>query len=133
MRRLIALAFAATLLTSTAALAQDTIVVELSGISAELAAQLNVDVADMPSTASLSSEFAAAVCGVAVADLQPTCVATTISAELLTVLEAGIGNGHGNSASNLAPGQKEGAARDAAPGQQDGAAQESAPGQVNQN
>lgn len=132
MRRLTALAFAATLLTSTAALAQDTIVVELSGVSAELAAQLNVDVADLPSTASLSSEFAAEVCGVAVADLQPTCVATTTSTELLTVVEAGISNGHGNSASNPAPGQQEGAAQDAAPGQQD-AAQESAPGQVKQN
>lgn len=139
MRRLSILAFAAGLLASSAALAQDTVVIELSGVRADLATQLNVGVGQVPDTVSLSTNFAAQVCGIEdPATLESVCTAVRITPELLTVLQASIGdgnngNGNNNSAREFAPGQQDGPAKDSAPGQQEGAAKDSAPGQVKKN
>ena len=137
MRKLVALSFATSLLLSGAALAQETIVVDLSGLRADLAGDLGIDADDVPGTITVSPEVAAEVCGIAVGDLSATCAAVFGSAELTAAIEAeldGDGNGNGNananSASEFAPGQQDGDAKDFAPGQQDGDAKDSAPGQL---
>lgn len=136
MRKLAILSFATSLLLSGAALAQETIVVDLSGISADLAAELGVDADAVPGTVTVSAEVAADVCGIAVEDLSATCAALSASADLVAAIEAdldgddGNGNGNGNSASQFAPGQQDGPAKDFAPGQQEGDAKDSAPGQL---
>lgn len=133
MRKLAVLSFATSLLLSGAALAQDTVVVDLSGIRTHIAGDLGIDVDDVPSTISLSAEAAAEVCGIAVGDLSATCAAISGSTELTAAVEAeldGNGNGNGNSAKEFAPGQQDGPAKDSAPGQQDGDARDSAPGQM---
>lgn len=132
MKKLAALALAATFLTSSAALAQEPIVVDLSAISADIASELNIDVDDVPGTISLSADAAAEACGLALADLQPTCVAVSATEDVLVLIEANDdenGKGAENSAREFAPGQQDGDAKDFAPGQQDGDAKDSAPGQ----
>ncbi|HEY8574861.1 MAG TPA: hypothetical protein VIL88_00825 [Devosia sp.] len=130
MRKPAVLSFATSLLLSGAALAQDTVVVDLSGIRTHIAGDLGIDVDDVPSTISLSAEAAAEVCGIAVGDLSATCAAISGSAELTAAIEAELdGNGNANSAREFAPGQQDGPAKDFAPGQQDGDARDSAPGQ----
>ena len=137
MKKLAALALTATFLTSGAALAQDTVVVDLSAISADIASELNIDLNDVPGTVSLSSDAAAEACGLAVGDLQPTCVAVTATQDVLVLIAANDdgdddqnGKGAENSAREFAPGQQDGDAKDFAPGQQDGDAKDSAPGQL---
>lgn len=135
MRKLASLTFAAALTFSTAAFAQtDTVTVDLSGISDDLAAELGIDVDDLPSSIDLPADVAAEVCGADVASLGDTCVAIVSTGDLTTAIESEIdgaeGNGAENSAREFAPGQQDGPARDAAPGQQDGPAKDFAPGQV---
>ena len=136
MRTISLFAFAAAISTSSLAIAQDALVtVDLSGISAELATQLDIDLEDIPETIEVSAELAAAVCGVEVASLEDSCVAIAATTELLAAIESddaddGVGT---NSARGFAPGQQEGPARDFAPGLQDGDAKDHAPGQVKKN
>lgn len=136
MRTLSLIAFAAAVSTSSLAIAQDTLVtVDLSGVSAELATQLDIDLEDVPETIEVSAELAAAVCGVEVASLEDSCVAIAATTELLAAIESddaddGVGT---NSAREFAPGQQDGQARDFAPGQQDGHAKDHAPGQMKKN
>ena len=131
-----ALSFGA--LAAGAALAQDAglVTVDISGISADVAAELGEDFDDLPGTIDLSAEAAADACGVDVADLDDSCTAINVTSELTDAVEAsfeGDGAGADNSAREFAPGQQEGHARDFAPGQQDGPANESAPGQQKKN
>jgi hypothetical protein len=110
------------------------VTVDISGISADVAAELGEDFDDLPGTIDLTAEAAADACGVDVADLGDSCTAINVTSELTDAVEAsfeGDGNGEGadNSAREFAPGQQDGPARDFAPGQQDGPANESAPGQ----
>ena len=134
MRKLATLSLATSLLLSSAALAQDTIVVDLTGISADIATELGLDADEVPGTVSVSADLAAEVCGIAVGDLGATCTATTISADLTAAIEADIDDedmtGSENSAREFAPGQQDGPAKDSAPGQQEGHAKDSAPGQL---
>jgi type IV secretory pathway TrbL component len=139
MRMLPALSLAAAMTFSTAAFAQpETVSVDLSGVSAELAAQLGIDADDLPSSINLSAAIAAEVCGVELETIGATCTAANLTADLTTAIEneldndddADNGNSAENSAREFAPGQQEGSARDAAPGQQDGHAKDFAPGQV---
>ncbi len=136
MRTLSLFAFAAAMSTSTLALAQDALVtVDLSGISAELATQLNVDLDDVPETIEVSADLAAAICGVEIGSLEDSCVAITVTTELLAAIESDDADDEAatNSAREFAPGQQDGPAKDFAPGQQDGNAKDHAPGQVKKN
>lgn len=136
MRTLSLFAFAAVMSTSTLALAQDGLVtVNLSGINADLATQLNVDIDDVPETIEVSADLAAAVCGVELTSLEDSCVAIAATTELLAAIESGeADDGVGtNSAREFAPGQQDGPAKDFAPGQQEGDAKDHAPGQVKKN
>lgn len=133
MRMLPALSLAAALTLSTAAFAQtETVTVDLSGISADLAAELGLDVDDLPTSIDLSADIAAEVCDLDVGTLADSCVAVVSTAELTAAVESEMDadDGADNSAREFAPGQQEGSARDAAPGQQDGDAKDFAPGQV---
>ena len=136
MRTLSLFAFAAAISTSSLAMAQDALVtVDLSGVSAELATQLDIDLEDVPETIEVSAELAAAVCGVEIASLEDSCVAIAATTELLAAIESddtddGVGT---SSAREFAPGQQDGPARDFAPGQQDGDAKDHAPGQMKKN
>ena len=127
-----ALSFGA--LTGGATFAQDAglVTVDISGISADVAAQLGEDFDDLPGTIALSAEAAADACGVDVTDLGDSCTAINVTSELTAAVEDSFeddGQGADNSAREFAPGQQDGPARDFAPGQQDGPANESAPGQ----
>ena len=136
MRTLSLFAFAAVMSTSTLALAQDGLVtVNLSGINADLATQLNVDIDDVPETIEVSADLAAAVCGVELTSLEDSCVAIAATTELLAAIESGeADDGAGtNSAREFAPGQQDGPAKDFAPGQQEGDAKDHAPGQLKKN
>ena len=76
MRTISLFAFAAAMSTSSLAIAQDAqVTVDLSGISAELATQLDIDLEDVPETIEVTAELAAAVCGVEDASLEESCVA----------------------------------------------------------
>lgn len=132
MRKLQTILAVSALAFAPAALAQETtIIVDLSGISADLAAELEIDLEAVPTTVVLSPETAAIVCGVDEGSLTDSCIAVTSSAELVVVLEDELdGNEDGNSAAAFAPGQQEGHARDFAPGQQEGPATDFAPGLV---
>jgi hypothetical protein len=136
MRTISSLAFAAAMSTSSLAIAQDArVTVDLSGISAELATQLDIDLEAIPQTIEVSAELAAAVCGVEVTSLADSCVAIAVTTDLLAAIEGddaddGVGP---NSAREFAPGQQDGPARDFAPGQQGGDAKDHAPGQVKKN
>lgn len=136
MRTLSLIAFAAAMSTSSLAIAQDALVsVDLSGISAELATQLDIDLEDVPETIEVSAELAAAVCGVEIVSLEDSCVAIAATTELLAAIESddtddGVGT---SSAREFAPGQQDGPAKDFAPGQQDGDAKDHAPGQMKKN
>jgi hypothetical protein len=132
MHKLSAITLAATMALSTAAFGQAaSVAVDLSGISADLAAELGIDADDLPTSIDLSAELAAEVCGVELGSIGDTCVATISNADLIIAIEDEIGEGEkGNSAREFAPGQQEGEAKDAAPGQQDGDAKDFAPGQV---
>ncbi len=130
MRLLSALTFAAAMTLSTAAFAQtDTVSVDLSGISADLAAELGIELDELPTSIDLPADVAAEVCGLDVGTLGESCVAIVSTADLTAAIESEIDDG-GNSARDFAPGHQEGPARDAAPGQQDGDAKDFAPGQV---
>lgn len=132
MHKLSAITLAATMALSTAAFGQaTTVAVDLSGISADLAAELGIDADDLPTSIDLSAELAAEVCGVELGSIADTCVATISNADLIIVIEDEIDEGgKGNSAREFAPGQQGADAKDAAPGQQDGDAKDFAPGQV---
>ena len=128
MRKLSVLAFGVALTFSTAAFAQtQTVTVDLSAVSAELAAELGID--DVPATIDLSADIAAQVCGIDVETIGDSCVASVSTADLAAAIESDLGD-NDNSARQFAPGQQEGPAREAAPGQQDGDAKDSAPGQM---
>ena len=130
MRKLSVLAFGVALTFSTAAFAQtQTVTVDLSAVSAELAAELGIDVDDVPATIDLSADIAAQVCGIDVETIGDSCVASVSTAGLAAAIESDLGD-NDNSARQFAPGQQEGPAREAAPGQQDGDAKDSAPGQM---
>ena len=131
MNKLTALAFGAAVLTlSTAALAQtQTVTVDLSGISQDLAEELGIEIDDLPETIDLSADLAAAVCNVDIETIADACVASVSTADLTAAIETDL-DSDDNSAREFAPGQQEGPARDAAPGQQDGDAKDFAPGQV---
>lgn len=132
MRKLQAIMAVSALACAPAALGQETtIIVDLSGISADLATELEIEVEDVPTTIDLSPDIAAIVCGLDAGSLTGGCTAITSSAELVVVLEDELdGDEDSNSAAAFAPGQQEGHARDFAPGQQDGPATDFAPGQV---
>lgn len=140
------LSMSALALSAAPALAQDDplINVDLTGITADLAAELGVDTGEIPTAIDLPASLAAEVCGVDAGLLTEgdTCIATTITDPLIVDLggdpdddgddDEGEGNGNAseNSAREFAPGQQDGPARDFAPGQQDGPAKDFAPGQV---
>lgn len=132
MYKLASLALAGALVFTTPAFAQDdTITVDIAGITADLAAALGIDVDDLPSSVELSADAAAEACGVDVSSLGDTCVAVTATAALSAAIEdQDEGGPSENSAREFAPGQQDGPARDFAPGQQDGHAKDSAPGQL---
>jgi hypothetical protein len=133
MRKLPLLAFAAAMSASPLALAQDSLItVDLSGISEELATQLDVDIDDVPETIELSADLAAAVCGVEVATLEDSCVAIAATTDLIAEIESDDegDDASANSAREFAPGQQDGPAKDFAPGQQEGDAKDHAPGQM---
>ena len=133
MRKLPLVALAAALTISTAVFAQaETMTVDLSSISEELAAELGVDVDDLPSSIDLPAELAAEVCGVEGDTIADTCVASASTDDLVTAIHEEIDDSNNNSAREFAPGQQEGPANEAAPGQQDGDAKDFAPGQVKQ-
>ncbi len=112
----------------------DTVMVDIAGITADLAADLGLDIDDLPSSVELSAEAAAEACGVDVNALGDTCVAITATDALSAAIEDDEEGGPSeNSAREFAPGQQDGPARDAAPGHQDGPAKDSAPGQVKKN
>ena len=131
MRKLTVLTFAAAMGFSTVAYAQPNRVnVDLSQISADLAAQYGIDLDDVPTTIDLPTKLAAEVCGIDAGSLGDSCEAVTLTDDLEEAIEDELDdNGRDNSARDLAPGQQDGPARDAAPGQQDGPAKDSAPGQ----
>lgn len=130
MRKLPLVALAAALTISTAVFAQaETVTVDLSNISAELAAELGIDVDDLPSSIDLPAELASEVCGVEADTIADTCVASVSTDDLVTAINELDDTGNG-SAREFAPGQQEGPANEAAPGQQDGDAKDFAPGQV---
>jgi hypothetical protein len=130
MRKLPLVAFAAALTISTAVFAQtETVTVDLSSISDELAAELGIDVDDLPTSIDLPPELAAEVCGVELETIADTCVASVSTEDLVTAIEE-LDDSNNNSAREFAPGQQEGPANEAAPGHQDGDAKDFAPGQV---
>lgn len=132
MHKLTCLALAGTLVFATPAFAQDdTVTVDIAGVTADLAAALGIDVDDLPSSVELSAEAAAEACGVDVNALGETCVAVTATDALgAAIEEEDEGGPNQNSARQFAPGQQDGPARDFAPGHQDGPAKDSAPGQL---
>ncbi|SMQ70982.1 hypothetical protein SAMN06295905_1923 [Devosia lucknowensis] len=131
MRSLSVLALAATLMTAPAALAQDSVAVDLSYIGARLATELGIAPTDLPARVTVSRAIAADVCGIEDSRLGTGCRAIVTSPALLLAVELIVGDG--NSARSFAPGQQDGPARDFAPGQQDGPARNSAPGQLKKN
>jgi hypothetical protein len=135
MRKLTSLALAGALAFAAPAFAQDdTITVDIAGVTADLAAALGLDVDDLPSSVQLSAEAAAEACGVDVSALGDTCVAVVATDALGAAVEDQDETGpNENSAREFAPGQQDGPARDFAPGHQDGPAKDSAPGQVKKN
>jgi hypothetical protein len=131
MRKLPLITLAAALTISTAVFAQaETVTVDLSPISAELAAELGIDVDDFPSSIDLPAELAAEVCGVEVDTIADTCVASVSTDDLVTAINQETDDSNNNSAREFAPGQQDGPANEAAPGHQDGDAKDFAPGQV---
>lgn len=109
----------------------DTVTVDISGVTADLAAALDLDIDDLPASAVLSADAAAEACGVDISTLGDTCVAVTATAALSAAIDAlDDGGPNENSAREFAPGQQEGPATDFAPGLQDGHAKDSAPGQL---
>lgn len=131
MRKLPLLALAAALTISTAVFAQaETVTVDLSSLSEELAANLGIDVDDLPASIDLPAELAAEVCGVEVDTIADSCVASVSTDDLVTAITEELDDSDDNSAREFAPGQQEGPAKQAAPGQQDGDATDFAPGQV---
>lgn len=135
MYKLASLALVGALAFAGPASAQDvTVMVDIAGITADLAADLGLDIDDLPSSVELSAEAAAEACGVDVNALGDTCVAITATDALSAAIEDDEEGGPSeNSAREFAPGQQDGPARDAAPGHQDGPAKDSAPGQVKKN
>lgn len=130
MRKLSAIAFAVAFATAAPAFAQtETVSVDLSGISADLAAALGIDSDDLPTSIDLSADIAAQVCDVDVGTIGDSCVAVVSTDGLISAVESELDEDGNNSAREFAPGQQEGPARDAAPGQQDGDAKDFAPGQ----
>jgi hypothetical protein len=136
MHKITSLALAGVFALAAPALAQeDTVTVDIAGITADLAADLGLDVDDLPTSVELSAEAAAEACGVDVAALGDTCVAVTTTDAISAAIEddeEGAGPSE-NSAREFAPGQQDGPARDSAPGHQDGDAKDSAPGQQKKN
>lgn len=134
MNKFTLVAFVATIATAPIATAQDSLItVDLSGINTELAADLNVDLDEVPETVELTADLAAQVCGIEVSLLSETCVAIVSTADLLLAVQEDqgtVGGSSGNSAREFAPGQQDGPAKDYAPGQQEGATKDSAPGQM---
>lgn len=137
MHKLTSLALVGALIFAPPAFAQDdTVTVDIAGVTADLAASLGLDVDDLPSSVELSAEAAAEACGVDVSALGDTCVAVMATDALGAAIEDqddDDSNGNGpneNSAREFAPGQQDGPARDSAPGHQDGDAKDSAPGQM---
>ena len=132
MHKLSAITLAATMALSTAAFGQaTTVAVDLTDISADLAAELGIDVDDLPTSIDLPAELAAEICAVEPETIADTCRASISNADLIAAIEGEVDEGvNDNSARAFAPGQQEGHARDAAPGQQDGDAKDFAPGQV---
>lgn len=131
-----ALSFSLGALAAGATFARDAslVTVDISGISADVAAQLGDDFDDLPGIITLSADAAADACDVEVADLGDSCPAIHVTSDLTDAVEAsfegdGGGEGANNSAREYAPGHQDGPARDFAPGHQDGPANESAPGQ----
>lgn len=135
MLKLTSLALAGAIMFAPAAFAQeDTVTVDIAGVTADLAASLGFDVDDLPSSVEVSAEAAAEACGVDVSALGDTCVAVTATDALGAAIEDQDDNGpNENSAREFAPGQQDGPARDSAPGHQDGDAKDSAPGQMKKN
>lgn len=110
---------------------EDTVTVDIAGVTADLAAALGLDVDDLPSSVELSAEAAAEACGVDVSALGDTCVAVSATDALsAAIADDDDGGPSENSAREFAPGQQDGPARDSAPGHQDGDAKDSAPGQL---
>lgn len=146
---------------SSAALAQDdaTVMVDVSTLSPEIAAELGIDAHTVPAFVDLSLDAALDACGLDADDFGDitSCEAFSITADLLAAVEAerdGDGDGdtgdgdvddgeggdedgsddaNPNSARDFAPGQQDGPANEFAPGHQDGPANESAPGQLKKN
>lgn len=137
MYKLTSLALAGAFALATPAFAQDaTVTVDIAGITADLAAELGIEVDNLPSSVQLSAEAAAEACGVDVSALGDTCVAVTSTAAVSAAVEDDLdedGGPNENSAREFAPGQQDGPARDFAPGHQDGDAKDSAPGQLKKN
>jgi hypothetical protein len=144
MRSLFPLAVLASLLTVSVAQAQETVVVDLTQINAELAADLGIETTALPPSVVLTADAAAEACGVDIGTLGDTCLATTATDDIFAALDRDDGEGevpgdgeggtpNANSAREFAPGQQDGPARDHAPGQQDGPARDHAPGQVKKN
>ena len=135
MHKLTSLALVGALVLAAPAFAQDgTVTVDIAGITADLAADLGLNIDDLPSSVELSAEAAAEACGVDLNALGDTCVAVTATDALSAAIEDDDEGGPSeNSAREFAPGQQDGPARDSAPGHQDGHAKDSAPGQLKKN
>lgn len=139
---------------SSAALAQDdaTVLVDVSHLSPEIAAELGIDAHTVPAFVDLSLDAALEACDLDADDFGDitSCEAFSITADLLAAVEAGddgdgdiedgdgggedgSDNANANSARDFAPGQQDGPANEFAPGHQDGPANESAPGQLKKN
>ena len=131
MRKIKAIVFAAALAMPAMAFAQtDTVAVNLSDISADVAAELGINAHRVPDMVDLSAEQAAEVCDLDVETISGSCDAVTSTSSLIAAIEDQDGNASEHSARQFAPGQQDGPARDSAPGHQDGNASDSAPGQV---
>jgi len=131
MRKIAPLTLAAALAFSAGAFAQEsTITVDLSGISADLATELGIDVDDVPGSVELSAALAATVCGGTADTVSDPCIAIVSTPDLIAALDEDDDESAPNSARAFAPGQQDGPARDFAPGQQEGHAKDSAPGQM---
>ena len=91
---------------STAAFAQtQTVTVDLSTISADLAAELGIDVDDVPATMDLSADIATQVCGIDVETVGDSCVASISTADLAAAIEGDLSD-NDNSAREFAAGQQ---------------------------
>jgi len=116
-----------------AAFAQEetSVTVDLSGLSKDFSGALSVGIGRIPDTISVSTDIAAAACGVDAATLTDgaTCTAVTTTPELTAAVEDEIGT-NDNSARAFAPGQQDGLAKDFAPGQLEQPATDSAPGHL---